>query len=118
MKNSINWEIFLYTTPTGQPVVQKFIDSLPTIPHAKLLRQIDLLEVYGSNLGMPHAKAMGSGLLELRVRGQTDVRVFYAFVSEHRIYLLHGFVKKSQTTPKKELNIALKRKKEIEDYKI
>ena len=110
----MNWEILLYTTPAGQPVVQKFIDSLPTIPHAKLLRQIDLLETYGSELGMPHAKAMGGGLLELRVRGQTDVRAFYVFVSGHRIYLLHGFVKKSQATPKKELELALKRKKEIE----
>lgn len=115
MKNSANWEVLLYKTPSGQPVVQKFIDSLPTIPHAKLLRQIDLLETYGSNLGMPHARAMGSGLLELRVRGQTDVRVFYALISGHRIYLLHGFVKKSQATPKKELNIALKRKTEIEN---
>lgn len=108
------WEILFYITPNGQPVVQKFIDSLPEIPHAKLLRQIDLLEVYGADLGMPHARAMGSGLLELRVRGKQEVRVFYAFARERRVYLLHGFIKKSKTTPRHELDIALQRKKEIE----
>ena len=110
----MEWEILFYITPNGQPVVQNFIDALPKIPHAKLLRQIDLLENYGTNLGMPHARAIGGGLLELRVRGQTDVRVFYAFAKGRRIYLLHGFVKKRQTTPKHELDIARGRKKEIE----
>jgi phage-related protein len=40
--------------------------------------------------------------------------VFYAFAKGRRIYLLHGFVKKRQATPKHELDIALQRKKEIE----
>jgi phage-related protein len=110
----MNWEILFYITPNGQPVVQKFIDALPKIPHAKVLWQIDLLETYGIGLGMPHARAMGGGLLELRIRGQTDARIFYAFVTGRRIYLLHGFVKKSQTTPKHELTIARQRQKEVE----
>jgi phage-related protein len=110
----MEWEILFYLTPSGQPVVQNFIDALPKITHAKLLRQIDLLEAHGTQLGMPHARTMGGGLLELRVRGQTDVRVFYAFAKGRRIYLLHGFVKKRQATPKHELDIALQRKKEIE----
>ncbi len=108
------WEILFYITPNGQPVVQKFIDSLPEVPHSKLLRQIDLLEVYGTNLGMPHAKVMGGGLIELRVRGKQEVRVLYAFAKGRRIYLLHGFVKKTQITPRKELYIAIQRKKEVE----
>jgi phage-related protein len=108
------WDIEYYKTPSGHEVVNDFINSLQKIPHAKLLRELDLLETYGAELGMPHAKAMSGGLLELRVRGQTDVRVFYAFAKARRIYLLHGFIKKRQTTPKHELDIALKRKKEIE----
>ena len=94
--------------------MQNFIDALPEIPHAKLLRQIDLLETYGIELGMPHARPIGGGLLELRVRGRTDVRVFYAFATGRRTYLLHGFIKKRQATPKHELDIAWQRKKEIE----
>lgn len=111
----MEWEILFYITSSGQPVVQKFIDALPKIPHAKLLRQIDLLETYGTDLGMPHARTMSGGLLELRVHGKQEVRVFYAFVTNRRIYLLHGFVKKSHTTPKHQLDIARRRKKEIEN---
>ena len=63
---------------------------------------------------MPHAKGMGSGLIELRVRGRQEVRIFYAFVLGKRIYLLHAFVKKTKTTPNRELAIARERKTEIE----
>jgi phage-related protein len=110
----MTWEVLFYITPGGQPVVQKFIDDLPEISRTRITRNIDLLEQYGTQLGMPHARPMGGGLLELRVRGKQDVRVFYAFVKGRRIYLLHGFVKKRQATPKREIDIALKRKTEVE----
>jgi phage-related protein len=113
----MDWEIIFYITPGGQPVVQNFIDDLPKPTHAKALRQIDLLELMGADLGMPHAKALGDGLVELRVRsgrGTQEVRVFYVFAKGRRIYLLHGFIKKTQQTPDKELRIARQRKKEVE----
>lgn len=108
------WEILFYITPSGQPVVQKFIDSLPEISRTRIARNINLLEKYGTQLGMPHARPLGGGLLELRARGKQEVRVFYAFARGQCIYLLHGFVKKQQTTPRREINIALKRKAEVE----
>lgn len=108
------WEIIFYKTPDGHPVVQNFIDDLPEIPRTKLVRKIDLLEEYWTQLGMPHSRPMGGGLLELRVHGKQDVRVLYAFATERRIYLLHVFVKKQQATPRHEINIALKRKAEVE----
>jgi DNA-binding XRE family transcriptional regulator len=74
---------------------------------------LDLLEEHGNQLGMPHAKAMGGGLIELKVRGKQEVRVFYAFTVGKRIYLLHGFIKKTQTTPKKHLDIARQRQAEL-----
>ncbi len=110
----MEWEILFYKTPNGKPVVQKFIDDLPEVSRTRIARNIDLLEQYGTQLGMPHARPMGDGLLELRVRGKQDVRVFYAFAKGRRIYLLHGFIKKRQTTPKHEIDIALDRKAEIE----
>jgi phage-related protein len=112
----MDWEIIFYITPSGQPVVQKFIDDLPKPTRAKVLRQIDLLELMGTDLGMPHAKALGDGLVELRVRsgrGTHEVRVFYAFAVRRQIYLLHAFVKKTQATPKRELDIARERQKQI-----
>lgn len=114
----MEWEIIFYFTPSGQPVVQKFIDDLPKPTQAKVLRQIDLLEIMGTNLGMPHARMLGDGLTELRVRsgrGTQEARVFYVFATGRSIYLLHGFVKKTQQTPDKELKIARQRKKEIQE---
>jgi phage-related protein len=109
------WEIIYYDTPSGQEVVKDFIDGLQESTQAKLGYQLDLLEEHGNQLGMPHAKAMGGGLIELRVRGKQEVRVFYAFAFGKRIYLLHGFVKKTQTTPKIQLAIARQRQAEIKE---
>lgn len=109
----MTWKIEYYKTRSGQEVIKDFIDGLQENTQAKLGRQLDLLELYGYELGMPHAKAMGGGLMELRVRGKQEARVFYAFVRGNRIYLLHAFVKKGKTTPKKELDIARRRQAEI-----
>ena len=81
---------------------------------AKLLRQIKLLEEFGPQTGMPHAKPIGDGLYELRVRGKQEVRILYIFVKRSAIYLLHGFLKKTEAIPNRELNIAKERKREIE----
>ena len=112
------WEIEYYKTQSGQEVIKDFIDDLQEITQAKLGRQLDLLEENGNQLGMPHAKALGGGLIELRVRGKQEVRVFYAFEIGKRIYLLHGFIKKTQTTPKKDLDIARQRQAEIKERSI
>lgn len=77
------------------------------------MRQIELLAVYGVELGMPHAKMLGNGLLELRVRGRREIRILYIHVAAAQIVLLHGFVKKTQATPKKELQLARKRQQEM-----
>ena len=111
----MNWDVLLYVTPNGQPVVEKFIGRLDTLSHAKTIRQIELLETYGTNLGMPHVKSLGKGLVELRVRGKREVRIFYVYISGRRIIVLHGFIKKTQATPKKELEIARKRQQEVSE---
>jgi len=54
---------------------------------------------------MPHSKSVGRSLFELRIRGQQEIRLIYTF-SSNRVIILHGFVKKSQKMPKKELVIA------------
>lgn len=111
---AMKWKVLFYMTVGGQRVVEKFIESLDAVTHAKTIRQIELLENYGVDLGMPHAKSLGTGLVELRVRGKREVRIFYVYVSGRRIIMLHGFIKKSQTTPIKELEIARARQREVE----
>lgn len=109
----MTWEIETYKTQSGQEVVQDFIFKMQPSTQGKLTRLLDMLENFGPELTMPHTRPMGGGLYELRVRGKQEVRVFYAFAVGKRIYLLHGFVKKTQTTPKNELNIARQRQAEV-----
>jgi len=85
--------------------VEEFISSLDDKAVAKVLRTIDLLEQFGNRLGLPHSKKISRGLYELRVRGKQEVRIFYVFKRNQAI-LIHGFVKKSQKTPQKELRLA------------
>jgi len=74
------------------------------------------MEEYGPDLGMPHTRAMGGGLFELRLNAREGIaRVFYCAIIDRRIVMLHHFVKKSQKTPRKELDTARRRLKEVKD---
>ncbi|PIR71458.1 MAG: type II toxin-antitoxin system RelE/ParE family toxin [Candidatus Nealsonbacteria bacterium CG_4_9_14_3_um_filter_37_13] len=85
--------------------LEKFIKGLQKPTIAKVLRIIDLLEKFGQKLGPPHAKKISAHLFELRVPGKQEVRIFYSF-HKSRIFLLHGFIKKSRKIPRKEIKIA------------
>jgi phage-related protein len=90
--------------------VERFILELPPGLAAKYFRLTDLMLEFGPNLGMPHTRAMSDGLFELRVKGQEGIaRVFYCTLIGQRVVMLHGFVKKSQKTPAKELKLARRR---------
>jgi len=93
--------------------IGKFLASLDKKTGPKVVRTIELLEEYGPKLGMPHSKRVRDGIFELRIRGIQEVRVFYIFQKDS-VILLHGFIKKSQKTPKKELELALQRAKTLD----
>jgi phage-related protein len=77
---------------------------------------VELLMDFGPNLRMPHSRAMGGGLFELRPRGREGIgRVFYCFVLSQRVVILHAFLKKTQETREQDLIIARKRMKEIKN---
>ncbi len=83
---------------------------------ARFLRYAERMELYGPDLGMPHTRAMGEGLFELRLKvAEGIVRVFYCTLVGRRIVMLHQFIKKSDKTPRKELEIARMRMKEVKD---
>ena len=107
------WEIKTYKTQSGQEVVEAFILKMQPSTQGKLTRLLDLLENFGPELSMPHTRQMGGGLYELRVRGKQEVRIFYVFARGTTIYLLHAFQKKTQATPKKELDMARQRQAEV-----
>jgi phage-related protein len=99
------------------PKIERFISSLNKETIAKVLRTIDLLEEFGHQLGMPHSKKVATWLFELRIRGKQEIRIFYAF-HKGAVHLLHGFVKKSQKTPRKELAIAITKLKSLTRYNL
>jgi len=92
------------------------IESWPVDILADYVRLIELLAEYGPNLRMPHSKAFGDGLFELRPRGKMGIgRAFYCFLAGKNIVVLHAFIKKSQQTSERDLNLARKRLKELKN---
>jgi len=107
----VTWTVTFYSSGVESDVL-----ALPAGFVARFLRYAERMEVYGPDLGMPHTRAMGDGLFELRVKGAEGIaRVFYCTVVTRRIVILHQFVKKSDKTPRKELEVARRRLKEVKD---
>ena len=80
----------------------------------RFIRYAERIEKFGPDLGMPHTRAMGGGLFELRIKAAEGIaRVFYCTVVDRRVLILHQFVKKTDKTPPKELEIARRRMKEV-----
>ena len=97
--------------------VEEEIAGLPDSLFVRYVRYKNSMRVYGPNLKMPHTRAMGNGLFELRLIGKEGIaRVFYCTLANHKIVMLHSFVKKTQETPRKELDIAYKRLAEVKKY--
>ena len=92
--------------------VEGFLAQLTPPELAKTLRTIDLLEKFGALLGLPHSRHLKDGLLELRVRGKREIRIFYCFQSTSAV-LLHACIKKTQTTPVKDIQLARARKSQL-----
>ena len=96
--------------------VQAGIFEMPAGLLARYIRYADRMEVYGPDLGMPHTRAMGEGLFELRLKASEGIaRVFFCTVIGGKIVMLHHFVKKTEKTPPNELAIARRRLKEAKD---
>jgi phage-related protein len=110
----MSWTIKLYTSRRGDSPVFTFVGKLDNSTRAKLDRLLTILTKRGPDMGMPHARYLGSDLFELRVRGQNEVRIFYICVtSKNQVVLLHGFRKRTQKLPEKELQIARNRQSEL-----
>jgi phage-related protein len=94
--------------------VRAEIARMPKGILAKYVRLAELMENHGPNIGMPHTRHMGKGLIELRMKAQEGIaRVFYATVLKNEIVILHSIIKKTQKTPKKDLDLAYKRLSEV-----
>jgi len=113
----MEYRVKMYEKTDGKLPVMNFIQDLQPKQQAKITREIDLLEKFGSELHYPHVDTIKSekykGLLELRTEFASNIfRIFFFLPENDLAILLHGIVKKKQKTPKKELDIALERMKE------
>ncbi len=92
--------------------VQEFVSSLESQSYVRVIKSIDLLEKYGYLLSFPQSRAFGNGLFELRVHGQSEIRLFYCYANDCA-YILHAFLKKSQKTPTSEITKAKRIRKAL-----
>ena len=107
----MNWTITYYSDS-----VQEEILAMPAGFLGKYLRYTDRMEIYGPDLGMPHSRAMGKGLFELRLKAADGItRVFYCTIFGKKIVMLHSYIKKTDKTPTRELATARQRLKEIKN---
>lgn len=96
--------------------VKDDVEDFPPGIKKRYFNLTDRMIEYGPNLGEPHTKALGGGLFEIRAKsGEGIGRAFYCTVISRKIVVLHAFIKKSQKTPKNDLDIAKKRMKEVQN---
>lgn len=102
-----------YISPSGNNPVSDFLSNLSEMQQRKLIRVFKHLEEFGVKGPRKNVKKLsGTPLWEIRILGNDNIRVIYAVIFMGQVLLLHGFIKKQQKTPSKELDISLKRYRE------
>ena len=87
--------------------VEEFVLEQNNKMQAKIFHNIELLEQEGNMLREPYSKHLEDGIFELRNKVGNDItRVLYFFVIGETIVLTNGFTKKTQKTPKSEIQKA------------
>jgi phage-related protein len=108
----MKWEFIYYNNR-----VKREILFLPKELLAEFYAMQQIMQEKGPSLGMPYTRAMGDGLFEMRLSDKDGIaRVFYCTIEKYEIFVLHSFIKKTRTTPDRELQLARKRLKEVKHY--
>jgi phage-related protein len=113
------WVIEYYQKENGEIPVEVFLLKLNPKLRAKAYSDIMLLKRLGINIREPYSVPIKGdkykGLFELRTKFSSDItRIFYFLFDKNKFVLLHGFVKKADKPPERELDRALKYKKDYE----
>ena len=105
-----DWKVLFYVDEDGESPARAFLRSLDPPTRARFGWSIEQLRIRNVSAREPLVKKLTGRLWELREESQTNIyRVIYCFVSGRRIVLLHGFQKKTQRTPRGEIEIAERR---------
>ena len=88
--------------------------KMPPKVQARMLKLLELMELHGANLGAPHTAPIGAGLFEVRAKAKEGIgRALFCYMKHERIYILQAFIKKTQKTPLRDLELAKARLKEV-----
>lgn len=110
MADERDWSIAFYLDEQGHSPVEEFLEGLDLRTQARFEWSIEQLCVRNISAREPLVRHLEDKLWELRRESQTNIyRLLYAFLSGKRILFLHGFQKKTQKTPRREIELAHRR---------
>jgi len=100
---------------TLNAAVDAELEALPADMRARFVRIADLIVAVGlGRVGMPHVRHLTGPLWEMRMTGRDGIsRAVYVVVRESRVVVVRVFVKKTRQTPRREIELALERAKEV-----
>lgn len=105
----MEWETIEYEKENGEVPIVEWLDSLPAKSVQKVLDDIKKLERFGLRWGMPHVEYLRDDIWELRTKIGSDIYRVFMFRWHNTVLILtHGFTKKSQKTPDREINRAIR----------
>lgn len=107
--------VLFYRTAAGNEIIMDWLRSFDKPDRAVLGEDLKTVQ-FGFPMGLPLCRSLGQGLWEVRssLTGNREARmIFYHDSDAEALVVLHGFLKKSQKTPKGEIDTALRRKREF-----
>jgi len=107
--STMQWSIEYFVSENGKSPVKDFIDSLSAESKAKFIFIADLLTEYGLEVREPYVKPITGSrkLFEMRIKDRQNIhRIFYFAFTGRKLIFLHGFTKKTDKTPPREIDIA------------
>ena len=113
MEKSKKLQARFFQTKAGNEPVREWLKSLDKTVRKTIGDDIQTVQ-YGWPLGMPLVDNLGFGIWEVRITLKNRIARVLFCMHEGAMMLLHGFIKKAQKTPKPDLEIAKKRKRELE----
>jgi len=105
-----------WTVETLNETVNAELEALPVDMRARFVHIARLIEDFGlEKVREPHVKHLRGPLWEMRMKGRDGIsRALYVTAVGRRVLVLRVYMKKTQKTPNQEIDLALKRAKEIE----
>jgi len=113
VSTGLRLEVVFYRTESGNEPVREWLQGLSKQDKKTIGGDIKTVQ-YGWPLGMPVVRKLDQGLWEVRSRLDKRIaRTLFTVHGDHMV-LLHGFIKKSEKTPREDLQLAKDRKAKLE----